>query len=77
MTIEEMRRGIAENMAYAGCDEDTIRRYLRLQTNGETDESLRLLSQQRCKLLKTIHSHQKMLDALDYLIYQAKNSKEK
>lgn len=75
MTTKE-RQSISENMRYSDFDENTIAQYLRLRRSEKTDEALRLLSCQRCKLLKIIHSDQKKLDALDYLIYQTKNTKE-
>ena len=51
-----------------------LRRYLALEDAGEStgEERVRLLRQQRCRLLEDIHRRQKLLDCLDYMIHEAK-----
>ena len=58
----------------AGMDLPTLRRYLALEDAGEStgEERVRLLRQQRCRLLEDIHRRQKLLDCLDYMIHEAK-----
>ena len=50
-------------------EEENIERYLKLRAEGKELEQSRFLSAHRVKLLEQIHESQKMLDCLDYLIY--------
>ena len=66
----------SENLSYCGFEAPVIARYLQLWNTGEKDAALCLLSCERGKLLDIIHTDQKKLDALDYMIYQTKNMEE-
>ena len=45
---------------------------MRFGAAGENDEQMRLLAKERRKLLNAVHSNQKRLDCLDYLIFKIK-----
>lgn len=72
---EEMR--LLRNLKDAGCDEDTIKKYVRLEKEGRRQEQYRLLSRQRALLLEQVHSEQHKIDCLDYLVYTMKNKNSK
>lgn len=72
MEQAEQIEAVAQDLKDAGCDARTIGRFLYLQETGEAEESFYLLARQRRQLLETIHSEQKMLDNLDYLVYKLK-----
>ena len=60
---------IVQNLRDAGCDEDTISKFLKCIEKGEKPEGLRLLKRQRSELLDTVHKEQRKIDCLDYLVY--------
>lgn len=60
------------NLKDAGCDETTIKKFLRLQKEGRRQEQYRLLSLHRVSLLEQLHVSQRKIDCLDYLIYTMK-----
>lgn len=63
--------GIINVLTDAGAEADTLRSFMNrlMQSTITKDEKLRYLQEQRKKLLETIHSKQKSLDQLDYLIF--------
>ncbi len=65
---------LIRNLKDAGCDETTIKKYLRLQKEGRRQEQYRLLSMQRALLLDQVHASQHMIDCLDYLVYSMKKA---
>ena len=65
---------LIRNLKDAGCDETTIKKYLRLQKEGRRQEQYRLLSMQRAFLLDQVHVNQYMIDCLDYLVYSMKKA---
>lgn len=67
---EEKR--LLRNLKDAGCDEDIIKKYFRLEKESRRQEQYRLLARQRALLLEQIHSDQHKIDCLDYLIYTMK-----
>lgn len=70
------RQSVVEDLKYCGFDDEATKRYVSLRGDGNVDEALRLLLCHRCPLLEIIHCDQKMLDALDYLLYQTKKTEE-
>lgn len=72
---EEKR--LLRNLRDAGCDEDTIKKYVRLEKEGRRQEQYRLLSRQRALLLEQVHTEQHKIDCLDYLVYTMKNKNSK
>lgn len=61
---------LRQTLQDAGCDEKTVERYLDLEREGRTQEQLRLLAVHRRLLLEAIHSRQRQIDCLDYLVFQ-------
>ena len=68
--VEPSKEAVVQNLKDAGCGQETIRRFLECFQQGGVQEQLRILSQQRSKLLKKLHTQQKQIDCLDYLVYQ-------
>ncbi len=52
----------------AGCDEQLAERILALEDERATREELRLLKAQRRKLLTDMHTAQRAIDCLDYVV---------
>ena len=63
-------QGTIQNLKDAGCDRETAERFITLEGTGDTQEQLKLLSIHRKRLLDRIHSEEKRIDCLDYLVYQ-------
>ena len=61
---------LLRNLKDAGCDDSMIEQYLKLKKEGREKEQIRLLSLHRASLLDRLHVSQRMIDCLDYLIYQ-------
>ena len=59
---------IQQSLHDSGFQENEINRFICLIENGEKKTSYKLLKKQRCCLLDTIHSDQRMIDCLDYFI---------
>lgn len=68
---------LLRNLKDAGCDDDTIKKFFRLQKDGRQQEQYRLLSMHRALLLDRLHVSQQMIDCLDYLIYAMKKNQNK
>ena len=63
-----------ESLRDAGCGEDLIRRYLALGAPGFSPEAAQrqrsaLQMEHRRALLQALHSEQRKLDTLDYLLF--------
>lgn len=52
----------------AGCDTQTAERIMALEDERATREELRLLKEQRRKLLADLHTAQRAIDCLDYVV---------
>ena len=65
---------IYQNLRDAGCDEQTTEKCMTFVQNGEYPKMLPILSRFRVNLLESIHSGQKQIDCLDYLIYKIKKN---
>ena len=63
--------GIINVLMEAGAEMDTLRKFMQklMQSAVTKEEKLRYLRKQRKRLLEDIHSKQKFLDQLDYLIF--------
>lgn len=61
---------IVLNMKDAGCNEDTIQRFLLCYQADDIKGELKVLSNHRQALLDEVHKGQKEIDCLDYLVYQ-------
>lgn len=63
---------ILRNLKDAGCGDDVIKKFFQFQKEGRTKEQVKLLSMHRADLLDRVHAGQKMIDRLDYLVYELK-----
>lgn len=63
------KQAVIQNLVDAGCDQELIDQFLRLQDAGQKDAELSLLAKHRKSLLDCYHAQQKKIDCLDYLIY--------
>lgn len=68
------REDVLQNLRDAGCDEELIRCFCHFEAQGQTACQLRLLQQQRLRLLEQIHREEKQIDCLDYLAYHIQKS---
>lgn len=68
---------LLRNLNDAGCDAQTIEQFIHLQSEGKTQQQLRLLSRHRRLLLQKVHDNQAKVDCLDYLIYTMKSKSAK
>ena len=70
--------GIINVLTDAGAEADTLRSFMqRLMRSSITkDEKLRYLRSQRQKLLESIHSKQRSLDQLDYIIFDVNKTSD-
>lgn len=66
-------RIIYQNLIDAGCDGDIIEKCMEFVKNGKTLDMLPILSKHRKTLLDSVHTGNKQIDCLDYLIYSLKN----
>lgn len=64
---------IYQNLIDAGCDENIIEKCMRFVKNGKAFDMIPILSKHRKNLLDSVHTGQKQIDCLDYLIYSLKN----
>lgn len=68
---------LIRNLRDAGCDDDTIIKYLNHYKNGNITNQIFILKKQRCLLLEQLHIIQKEIDCLDYLLYNIKKEMER
>ncbi|MDO4288739.1 MAG: hypothetical protein Q4C55_06075 [Eubacterium sp.] len=58
-----------QNLKDAGCDQQMIKKCVTLAKNHEKKALMRELAQYKQYLLGLVHTHQKEIDCLDYLVY--------
>jgi len=63
-----MRLDLPAALRDAGCDRQLAERILALDGERATREELRLLKSQRRKLLADMHTAQRAIDCLDYVV---------
>lgn len=68
----ESRNIVVQNLKDAGCSLDTIKSFLLYFDRGQREEQLELLKDHRTQLLNRVHTEEKKIYCLDYLIYQLK-----
>ena len=66
----DKRSILYQNLLDAGCDEKTIKSCMQYAEKGERDKLTALLSKQKNALLEYVHTGQKRIDCLDFLVYQ-------
>lgn len=63
---------IIQNLKDAGCSNSQIEEFMDYAGKHERNSELKLLRQQRDFLLDGLHEKQRMIECLDYLVYQIK-----
>ena len=63
------RKQIEELLRETDCPAEFARQFLAAVETETTEEQLRMLRCQRCRLLERIHDERRKLDGLDYLRY--------
>lgn len=76
MQKNEPVESIIQNLKDAGCDAETIKKFVADLQKGKEVNNLKLLAGHRKKLLESLHKDQKCIDCLDYLVYQMKKEKK-
>ena len=61
---------IIQNLKDAGCSKGQIAEFMDYAGKHEKNNELKLLRQQRDFLLDGLHEKQRMIECLDYLVYQ-------
>lgn len=74
MITKNYEDAIIQNLEDAGCDRDTVNKFLHAFRKGDQQEECKVLAAHRRLLLDELHKAQKQIDCLDYLIYQLKKS---
>lgn len=74
--MAELDKGrIWQNLLDAGCSEEVIERYFKLDEKRDEPGQEALLRLHRHSLLEGIHREQAKIDCLDYLLYQWQDRK--
>lgn len=73
--VDYTNEAVVRNLKDAGCDQETIDRFLHWMKEGATKEQLQLLARHRGVLLDKVHAEEKRIRCLDYLIYQIEHHK--
>lgn len=72
MQKNESVESIIQNLKDAGCDCETIEKFMVDLKKGKEASGLKRLAAHRKNLLNSLHQKQKCIDCLDYLVYQIK-----
>lgn len=70
----ETEEAIIQNLKDAGCDSETIEKFMADLQKGKEANGLKRLADHRRNLLDSLHREQKCIDCLDYLVYQMKKA---
>lgn len=66
---------VIQNLKDAGCAQDEIERFLEELRKGDKEKQLCLLESHRDCLLSKVHTQERRIDCLDYLVYQIRQGK--
>ncbi len=70
MIVIGSRESVIQNLEDAGCEAEMIRDFLGWFDKGQQAKQLELLEHQREYLLGRVHTDERRISCLDYLIYQ-------
>lgn len=70
--MAEVSSAIVQNLIDAGCDNQLIEQFMPLISERKTNEMLSLLAEHRKHLLDCIHSEERQIYCLDYLVNKLK-----
>lgn len=73
----DARELFRQNLIDAGCGQEVVARCMELREQQNTAQLMRELAWHRKSLLDTVHTGQKQIDCLDYLIYQMQKTQSK
>lgn len=76
MRKNQSTEAIIQNLKDAGCDSETIEKFMADLQKGKEANGLKRLAAHRKNLLDSLHREQKCIDCLDYLVYQMKEAKK-
>lgn len=74
MSLNESSETIIQNLKDAGCDSDTIEKFMADLQKGKEANGLKRLAAHRKNLLDSLHREQKCIDCLDYLVYKMRKA---
>lgn len=75
MQEDNLIQAVTQNLKDAGCEQRDIERFLEELKHGDRDKQLRLLESHRSCLLGKVHTEERRIDCLDYLVYQIRQGK--
>ena len=61
---------VIQNLEDAGCDMEMVAEFMKLGIAGNRQNQLKLLEQHRKRLLEKVHTNERRIDCLDYLVFQ-------
>jgi hypothetical protein len=64
------REAVIQNLKDAGCETEMIQDFLGWFDKGQQEKQLELLEHQRKYLLGRVHTDERRISCLDYLVYQ-------
>lgn len=70
MIVKGSRESVIQNLEDAGCETEMIRDFMGWFDKGQQTKQLELLEHQREYLLGRVHTDERRISCLDYLIYQ-------
>ena len=70
MVAMRSRESVIQNLEDAGCETELIRDFMGWFDKGQQAKQLELLKHQREYLLGRVHTDERRISCLDYLIYQ-------
>ena len=63
-------KAVVQNLKDAGCGGAVVDEFIKLLETGEKEKQFKLLEKHRRFLLENVHSREKQIDCLDYLIFR-------
>ena len=64
---------IKQNLLDAGCDKDFIEHFMAMNFDEQKNEALTMLARQRKSLLDSIHTDERKIYCLDFLVNKIRN----
>ena len=75
-SVKQSTEELIRNLMDAGCSEDMIEGFLSCLLNGNKEESLCRLQEQRLELLDEIHKDKSCIELLDELVLKLRRSND-
>ena len=74
--MDERLENLTRALSDAGCERTAIEKAARLLQNEQTDALIRHLRLCRCELMEQLHTCQKLVDRLDWLIREIERKQD-